>query len=102
MAALVWRAYLQRMFSANAYVIRPATEIEDAALRELHGPVLVGEVQGRPAAAVSVADGRAVTDPFQPTTRLVAQLRIRAGALRAFERMPSLAARMRAAVSVAY
>ena len=87
------------MFAANAYVIRPATEIEEGALRVLRGPVLIGEVQGRPAAAMSVADGRAVTNPFIPTASLVAHLRLRTGALRAFERMPSVGARMRAGVS---
>ena len=86
------------MFAANTYVIRPASETEGVALRELRGPVLIGEVQGRPAAAMSVADGRAVTNPFMPTASLVAHLRLRASALRAFERMPSVGARMRAAV----
>jgi hypothetical protein len=87
------------MFAANTYVIRPASETEGVALRELRGPVLIGEVQGRPAAAMSVADGRTVTNPFMPTASLVAHLRLRAGALRAFERMPSVGARMRAGVS---
>jgi hypothetical protein len=87
------------MFAANTYVIRPASETEGVALRELRGPLLIGEVGGRPAAAMSVADGRAVTNPFVPTASLVAHLRRRAGALRAFERMPSLGARMRAAVA---
>ena len=86
------------MFPANTYKIRPATETEGVALRELRGPVLIGEVDGRPAAALSVADGRAMTNPFQPNASLLAHLRMRAGALRAFERVPSLAARMRAAV----
>jgi hypothetical protein len=86
------------MFAANTYVIRAASETEGVALSELRGPLLIGEVQGRPAAAMSVADGRAVTNPFMPTASLVAHLRLRAGALRAFERMPSVGARMRAAV----
>jgi len=86
------------MFAANTYVIRAASETEGVALRELRGPILIGEVQGRTAAAMSVADGRAVTNPFMPTASLVAHLRLRAGALRAFERMPSVGARMRAAV----
>jgi hypothetical protein len=86
------------MFAANTYVIRAASETEGVALSELRGPVLIGEVQGRPAAAMSVADGRAVTNPFMSTASLVAHLRLRAGALRAFERMPSVGARMRAAV----
>ena len=87
------------MFAANTYVIRAASETEGVALRELRGPVLIGEVQGRPAAAMSVADGRAVTNPFMPTASLVAHLRRRAGALRAFERTPSVGARMRGAVA---
>ena len=87
------------MFAANTYVIRAASETEGVALRELRGPILIGEVQGRPAAAMSVADGRAMTNPFMPTASLVAHLRLRAGALRAFERMPSVGARMRAAVA---
>jgi hypothetical protein len=86
------------MYAANAYVIRPATEIEQVALRELRGPVLIGEVAGRPAAALSVADGRAVTNPFQPTGSLLSHLRIRAGAMRAVQSRPSLSARMLAAV----
>jgi len=95
------RAYLHPMFAANTYKIRAATETEGVALRELRGPILVGEVDGRPAAALSVADGRSVTNPFSPNSRLLAQLRLRAGAARAIERMPSLSARMRAAVKVA-
>ena len=87
------------MFAANTYVIRPASETEGVALRELRGPLLICEVEGRPAAAMSVADGRTVTNPFMPTASLVAHLRLRAGALRAFEREPSVAARMRAAVA---
>ncbi|HEX3317990.1 MAG TPA: hypothetical protein VHR88_08230 [Solirubrobacteraceae bacterium] len=90
------------MFATNTYVIRPATDLEGIALRELDGPVLIGEVGGRPAAALSVADGRAVTNPFQPTARLLAHLRMRAGAQRALRTTPSLAERMRAAVAPAY
>jgi hypothetical protein len=89
------------MYPANTYVIRPASDTEGIALRDLQGPVLIAEVDGRPAAALSVADGRAVTNPFQPNARLLAHLRMRAGAMRAFQRVPSLAARMRAAVPVA-
>src|SRR5215213_7498904 len=55
-----------RMFPANAYVIRQAT-IDDhttlerlAALdsqRPLRGPAVIGEIDGTPAAAISMADG---------------------------------------------
>ena len=97
------------MFSATAYVIRIATAEDEAALRRLAdidsqdpltaGPYLVGEVDGSPTAALSLADGRVVANPFVPTAQLLAHLRMRAGALRAYERMPSLPARLRAALS---
>ena len=97
------------MFSATAYTIRIATAEDDPALRRLAdidsqdpltaGPVLLGEVDGKPQAAVSLADGRVVANPFVPTAHLLAHLRMRAGALGAYERMPSLPARLRAALS---
>jgi hypothetical protein len=97
------------MFSASTYVIRKSVA-EDAHLlehfaavedrRELSGPVLVGEVDGRPAAAVSLTDGRIVTDPTRETTTLVAYLRLRARAARRFAAMPSLPARVRAGIRV--
>src|SRR6266540_6688638 len=31
------------------------------------GPVLIGEIDGVPAAAISLTSGRAVADPFRPT-----------------------------------
>ena len=97
------------MFSATAYIIRIATAEDEAALRRLAGidsqdsltagPYLVGEVDGNPQAALSLADGRVVANPFVPTAHLLAHLRMRAGALRAYELMPSLPARLRAALS---
>jgi hypothetical protein len=97
------------MFSATAYTIRIATAGDEPALRRLadidsqdpltEGAVLVGEVNGKPDAAVSLADGRAVANPFVPTAHLLAHLRMRAGALGAYERTPSLTARLRAALS---
>jgi hypothetical protein len=97
------------MFSATTYIIRIATAEDEAALRRLAdidsqdpltpGPYLVGEVDGSPQAALSLADGRVVANPFVPTAQLLAHLRMRAGALAAYERMPSLPARLRAALS---
>ena len=96
------------MFSATTYIIRIATAEDEAALGRLAdidsqdpltaGPYLVGEVDGTLQAALSLADGRAVANPFVPTAQLLAHLRMRAGALRTYERMPSLPARLRAAV----
>lgn len=97
------------MFSATTYVIRIATAEDEAVLRHLadidsHGPLaagpyLVGEVDGSPQAALSLADGRVVANPFVPTAQLLAHLRMRAGALGAYEHTPSLSARIRAALS---
>jgi hypothetical protein len=87
------------MFAANAYVIRHVIGAERLAeldsQRPLTGPALVGEIDGRPAAAISLTDGRVVADPFQQTAALVAHLRLRARALHAHERTPSVRQRLR-------
>jgi hypothetical protein len=83
------------MFAANTFVIH---HVENQA--PLSGPALVGEIDGRPAAAIALHDGRVLADPFQRTANLVAQLRMRARGLRSYERTPSLRERLRAAVRV--
>lgn len=87
------------MFAANAYVIRHVIGAEKLAhldsQRPLTGPALVGEIDGRPAAAISLADGRVVADPFQHTAALVAHLRMRARALSEHQRVPSVRDRLR-------
>jgi hypothetical protein len=97
------------MFAANAHVIRPAVADDAQSLRELAEldsqrplttPALVGELDGRPAAAISMADGRVVADPFKPTAKLTPLLRMRRDSLRALERTPSLRERICAAVRV--
>jgi hypothetical protein len=94
------------MFAANTYVIHHVAGADRLAeldsQRPLTGPALVGEIDGRPAAAISLDDGRVVADPFQHTARLVSLLRMRARALREAEREPSLRRRLRAAVHVAH
>jgi len=82
------------MFAANAYRIRFAT-VEDASTlgllaeryyqQRLVGRILIGEIDGTPAAALSLHDGRVIADSSPSTDRLVATLRMRAGAIRAFE-----------------
>ena len=95
------------MHPSNAYVIRPATEDDQPALQRLAeldgqrpfaGPALIGEIDGRPAAAVSLFEGRVVSDPFQRTAVLRQVLRMRLSALRAYSSTPSLADRVRAAM----
>ena len=97
------------MFPANAYVIRLAGEDDRATLgrladldaaRPLAEPALIGEIHGSPAAAVSLADGRAVADPFEPTAHLLPIMRLRADALNAFAEEPSLRVRLLAGLRV--
>ena len=95
------------MISANAYVIRKATVNDDETLRTLgeldgqhplHRPALIGEIDGYPAAAVSLVDGRVVSDPFKFTVRLTQVLQIRVHALQAYAERPSLPERLRASI----
>jgi hypothetical protein len=95
------------MLPADTYVMRLATEQDAPALRRLAaldsarpltGPVLLGEIDGFPAAARSLETGRTIADPFQPTDRLRSYLRVRAAGLEAVRREPLLSKRMLAAV----
>ncbi len=45
------------------------------------GPTLIGELRGRPVAALSLADGKAIADPFVATSDILELLRLRAGHL---------------------
>jgi hypothetical protein len=69
------------MFAANTYVIHHFAGADRLAeldsQRPVTGPALVGEIDGRPAAAISLADGRVVADPFRPTADVVELLRLR-------------------------
>ena len=52
-------------------------------------PTLIGELRGRPVAALSLADGKAIANPFVATSDILELLRLRAGHLndrRAHER----------------
>ena len=98
------------MFAANIHVIRPATDADTEALDRLAaldssppltGRILIGEADGRPAAALSLDDGRAVADPWGSTRTLRICLRLRASAMTAFEASPSLSERMLRAVRAA-
>jgi hypothetical protein len=97
------------MFSANTYIIRTASADDADALRRLAersglapltGAILIGEIKGRPAAAVGVSDGRVVASPTVDSNVLVAQLRVRAGAARALAAHPVLRERLLARLSV--
>ena len=93
------------MSPANAYVIRQATIDDQRVLerlagldsqRPLRGPALIGEIDGTPAAAISMADGRVVADPFKLTVDLVPVLMMRRRSLQAFTERPYLPAPLRA------
>jgi hypothetical protein len=95
------------MYPTNAYLIRQANERDEHDLQRLAeldgqrpfaGPALVGEIDGRPVAAISLFDGRVIADPFQPTSVLRQLLRMRLGALRAYSSTPSLPERLQAAM----
>lgn len=92
------------MFAANSYTIRPATNDDTFPLRRwadrkqqqpLAGSVLIGEIDGRPAAAISLLDGRTLADTSARNWRhLLANLRVRAESVWAYEATPSLRDRM--------
>jgi hypothetical protein len=99
------------MSAANTYVIRLATEEDARALRRLGeldsqpplaGRALIGEIDGAPAAALSLDDGRVTADPFRRTEHLEACLRLRAQALQAYQATRSLRDRLIAALPARY
>jgi hypothetical protein len=80
------------MLSANAFTIRPARKSDDPTLAWLAAlssrpavarPALIGDIDGIPAAALSLVDGRVVADPFRPTSVLCADLRLHRSGWRA-------------------
>ena len=96
------------MFPANAYVIRQATIDDDRTLerlaaldsqRPLSGRALIGEIDGSPAAAISMADGRVVADPFRATAQLLPVLIMRRRSLLAFAKRPTVRERVKAGMS---
>jgi hypothetical protein len=95
------------MLPANRFAIRHSTAADDAELRRLAdvdsqrpltGSILVGLLEGRPAAAISLEDGRVIADPLARTAELAVHLRMRAGAQASFERTPSLPQRLLAGI----
>jgi hypothetical protein len=95
--------------AASSYKTRMAVAEDAPNLRRLaaldsqsplSGPVLMGEIDGVPAAAISLTSGRVVADPFRPTAELVTSLRMRAAALTG-ERRTSLRDRLLGSVRIA-
>ena len=78
------------MIAAARVVIRPATGADVGAMHRLAaldsaacppGPVLLAEVDGEIRAALALAGGATVADPFRRTAELVDLLRLRAAQL---------------------
>ena len=91
------------MFATNTYRIHLATDqdadiLRDLALRTeqrpLEGRVLIGELDGTSAAALSLSDGRVIADDARGVDHLVANLRIRAISMWAHDETPDLRERM--------
>jgi hypothetical protein len=95
------------MLAANAFSIRFADSNDTDSLtglaeREseapLAGRILVGWIDGTPAAAISLEEGRVIADSSRSSDRVVSALRMRARAIKAFETTPSLRERLLAAL----
>jgi hypothetical protein len=99
------------MFAANTYRIRLANYdhldaiapfVEPDSGRPSTGRVLIGYLDGAPAAVLSLDDGRVYVDPSRHTGHLVANLRVRAVGIRADEESNSLCERLLAAVPASF
>ena len=86
--------------SSPSITIRPAREADESLVLRLaaldsspapRGDVLLAERDGRPVAAVGIADGRTVADPFTATADMTAVLQIRAKQLRIADRAATAA-----------
>ena len=64
----------------DAYPLAQLAAVDSA--DPLAGRVLLAEIDGRPVAAVSFADGAVVADPFRRTADVVQMLRVRAAQMR--------------------
>ena len=91
---------------AESIAIRCATEADRASLQRLAtldsvaarpGEMLIAEVGDEAVAAIHVASGETIADPFRPTVELVELLRLRAERLRDASQAPATRApRLRA------
>jgi hypothetical protein len=81
-------AHMTRTINTDSLTVRRAGAQDAAQLLRLaaldsagvpSGDVLVAESSGQLLAALSLADGHAVADPFEPTAEMVEVLRLRAG-----------------------
>jgi hypothetical protein len=99
------------MYAANTYRIRLGSHEDVDSLKHLAGldsarpiigRVLIGDIDGVPAAVLSLDDGRVFADPSRHTDHLVANLRVRAAGVRAHEESGSLRGRLLAGIPTSY
>jgi hypothetical protein len=92
------------MFSATSHVIRYAGPADVPELVRLgwataetwpSGHVIVGEIDGVVAAALSIDENRAVLSELPGAPAVLAQIRARAAGIHAYRRTPSVADRIR-------
>jgi hypothetical protein len=92
------------MYSATAYVIRDVRVDDVPELVRLGwatqeewpaGRIIVGEIHGIVAAALAIDENRAVTADLARAPYVLAHLRARAAGIKAHERTPSVAERIR-------
>jgi hypothetical protein len=95
------------MFYAHGYTVRRAHESDDATLAwlatrssqpPLRRPALIGDVDGMPAAAISLVDGRVVEDPFTPAAGIVGHRRLHRSGWRVRNRRDAARKQVRAAI----
>ena len=76
-----WEALTMRLAtSADKQALERLAELEQTAAPA--EPVLLGVLMQRPVAALSLADGRVVADPFTRTCELIELMKLRARQLR--------------------
>lgn len=76
-----WAALTVRLATtADAPALERLAELDQKA--QPAAPVLIGSLMARPVAALSLADGGVVADPFTPTCELIELLRLRARQIR--------------------
>ena len=95
------------MFHAHGFTVRRAQESDDATLAwlaarssqpALRRPALIGDVDGMPAAAISLVDGRVTEDRFTPAAGLVRHLRLHRSGWRVHTRREATRRHLRAAL----
>jgi len=90
------------MLSHHAYTIRPADAPTLEFLCALAGaaplarPALIADIDGVPAAALSLVDSRVVADPFRQTSGLVRHLRLHRSGWRTRDQRDAVRDRVRA------